>query len=59
MVTKNAPEFRILIIKRLITAKDYKSSISQPIIKKLQLNIAIGMIMMIVSGSNGIRTAKD
>jgi lipoprotein-releasing system permease protein len=37
-------------IKRLINAKDYKSSISAPIIKIAISAIAIGMIMMIVSG---------
>ncbi|WP_310560286.1 FtsX-like permease family protein [Flavobacterium sp.] len=42
------------IAKRLITAKDYKSSISAPIIKIAILAIAIGMIMMIVSVATGI-----
>jgi lipoprotein-releasing system permease protein len=41
------------IAKRLINAKDYKSSISAPIIK-LRSAIAIGMIMMIVSVATGI-----
>ena len=35
------------IAKRLITAKDYKSSISAPIIKIAIAAIAIGMVMMI------------
>ncbi|MFV8369156.1 ABC transporter permease [Flavobacterium sp. LB2R40] len=42
------------IAKRLITAKEYKSSISAPIIKIAISAIAIGMIMMIVSVATGI-----
>jgi lipoprotein-releasing system permease protein len=42
------------IAKRLITAKDHKSSISSPIIKIAISAIAIGMIMMIVSVATGI-----
>jgi lipoprotein-releasing system permease protein len=42
------------IAKRLITAKDYKSSISAPIIKIAIAAIAIGMVMMIVSVATGI-----
>ena len=42
------------IAKRLITAKDYKSSISAPIINIAISAIAIGMIMMIVSIATGI-----
>lgn len=42
------------IAKRLITAKDYKSSISAPIIKIAISAISIGMIMMIVSVATGI-----
>jgi lipoprotein-releasing system permease protein len=42
------------IAKRLITAKDYKSSISAPIIKIAISAIAIGMIMMIVSVATGL-----
>jgi lipoprotein-releasing system permease protein len=42
------------IAKRLITAKDYKSSISSPIIKISIAAIAIGMIMMIVSVATGM-----
>lgn len=42
------------IAKRLITAKDYKSSISAPIIKIAISAIAIGMIMMIISVATGI-----
>jgi lipoprotein-releasing system permease protein len=42
------------IAKRLITAKDYRSSISAPIINIAISAIAIGMIMMIVSVATGI-----
>jgi len=42
------------IAKRLITTKEYKSSISAPIIKIAISAIAIGMIMMIVSVATGI-----
>ena len=42
------------IAKRLITAKDYKSSISAPIIKIAIAAIAIGMVMMIVSVATGV-----
>lgn len=42
------------IAKRLITAKDNKSSISAPIIKIAISAIAIGLIMMIVSVATGI-----
>lgn len=42
------------IAKRLITAKERKSSISAPIIKIAIAAIAIGMVMMIVSVATGI-----
>ena len=42
------------IARRLITAKDYKSSISAPIIKIAISAIAIGIIMMIVSVATGM-----
>jgi lipoprotein-releasing system permease protein len=42
------------IAKRLITAKDHKSSISAPIIKIALTAIAIGIVMMIVSIATGI-----
>ena len=41
------------IAKRLITAKDYKSSISAPIIKIAVTAIALGMIMMLISVATG------
>jgi len=46
------------IAKRLITAKDYKSSISAPIIKIAISAIAIGIIMMMVSVATGIGLQK-
>ncbi|RUT68186.1 ABC transporter permease [Flavobacterium cupreum] len=42
------------IAKRLITARDFKSSISAPIIKIAISAIAIGIIMMLVSVATGI-----
>ena len=42
------------IAKRLITSKEYKSSISAPIIKIAITAIAIGMVMMIISVATGI-----
>lgn len=42
------------IAKRLITAKDYKSSISAPIIKIAISAIAIGIVMMLISVATGI-----
>lgn len=46
------------IAKRLIVTKDYKSSISAPIIKIAISAIAIGMVMMIVSVATGIGLQK-
>ena len=46
------------IAKRLITAKNFKSSISAPIIKIAISAIAIGIIMMIVSVATGIGLQK-
>ncbi|KAF2509925.1 ABC transporter permease [Flavobacterium foetidum] len=46
------------IARRLITAKDNKSSISAPIIKIAISAIAIGMIMMIISVATGIGLQK-
>ena len=42
------------IAKRLITSREYKSSISAPIIKIAITAIAIGMVMMIISVATGI-----
>jgi len=46
------------IAKRLITARDFKSSISAPIIKIAISAIAIGIIMMIISVATGIGLQK-
>lgn len=46
--------FEYFIAKRLITARDYKSSISAPIINIAIAAIAIGIIMMMVSVATGI-----
>lgn len=46
--------FELFISKRLISAKDYKSSISAPIIKIAVTAIAIGVIMMLISVATGI-----
>lgn len=46
------------IAKRLITARNFKSSISAPIIKIAISAIAIGIIMMIVSAATGIGLQK-
>lgn len=42
------------IAKRLISTKEYKSSISAPIIKIAVVAIALGIIMMIISVATGI-----
>lgn len=42
------------IVKRLISTKEYKSSISAPIIKIAVVAIALGIIMMIISVATGI-----
>ncbi|PZD78062.1 FtsX-like permease family protein [Mesonia sp. K7] len=45
--------FEWFVSKRLINAKDYKSSISAPIIKIAITAIAIGVVMMLVSVATG------
>ncbi|RZJ64047.1 MAG: ABC transporter permease, partial [Flavobacterium sp.] len=42
------------IARRLVTAKNYKSSISAPIIKIAIVAIAIGIIMMVISVATGV-----
>ena len=49
-----ALKLEYFIAKRLIAAKDHKSSISAPIIKIAITAIALGMIMMIISIATGI-----
>jgi lipoprotein-releasing system permease protein len=46
--------FELFIAKRLITTKQYKSSISSPIIKIAIVAIALGMIVMMISIATGI-----
>ena len=46
--------FEYFIARRIAAHKDYKSSISAPIIKIAITAIALGMIMMIVSIATGI-----
>tara|TARA_R110000823_G_scaffold298864_2_gene419347 strand:- start:15547 stop:16782 length:1236 start_codon:yes stop_codon:yes gene_type:complete len=46
--------FEFFIARRIIASKDYKSSISAPIIKIAITAIAIGIIMMLVSIATGV-----
>ncbi len=46
--------FEYFIAKRIISAKDYKSSISAPIIKIAITAIALGIIMMLISIATGV-----
>ncbi|TBW28351.1 ABC transporter permease [Gramella sp. KN1008] len=46
--------FEYFVVKRLISTKKYKSSISAPIIKIAITAIAIGVIMMLVSFATGL-----
>lgn len=46
--------FEFFISKRLIGAKDYKSSISAPIIKIAVTAIAVGVVMMLVAVATGV-----
>lgn len=46
--------FEYFVVKRLISAKKYKSSISAPIIKIAITAIAIGVIMMLVAFATGL-----
>lgn len=50
--------FEFFIAKRIIAAKDYKSSISAPIIKIAITAIALGIIMMLISIATGIGLQK-
>lgn len=50
--------FEFFIAKRIIAAKDYKSSISSPIIKIAITAIALGIIMMLVSIATGVGLQK-
>lgn len=46
--------FEYFVVKRLISAKKYKSSISAPIIKIAITAIAIGVVMMLVAFATGL-----
>ena len=46
--------FELFIAKRIIAAKQYKSSVSSPIIKIAVLAIALGMIMMLIAVAAGV-----
>jgi lipoprotein-releasing system permease protein len=50
--------FEFFIAKRIISAKDYKSSISAPIIKIAITAIAMGIIMMLISIATGVGLQK-
>lgn len=50
--------FEIFIARRIIASKDYKSSISAPIIKIAITAIALGIIMMLVSIATGVGLQK-
>ena len=50
--------YELFIAKRIIAAKQYKSSISSPIIKIAIIAIAMGMVIMMVSVATGIGLQK-
>ncbi|PVW16565.1 ABC transporter permease [Marixanthomonas spongiae] len=50
--------FEYFIARRIIASKDYKSSISTPIIKIAITAIAIGIVMMLVSIATGVGLQK-
>lgn len=50
--------FEFFIAKRIVAAKDYKSSISSPIIKIAIAAIALGLIMMLISIATGVGLQK-
>ncbi len=50
--------FEFFIARRIIASKDYKSSISAPIIKIAITAIALGIIMMLVSIATGVGLQK-
>jgi len=53
-INKDTLNLEYFIAKRLIAAKDHKSSISAPIIKIAIIAIALGIVMMIISVATGI-----
>ncbi|MGV6844777.1 MAG: ABC transporter permease [Lutibacter sp.] len=46
--------YKLLIAKRIIASKSYKSSVSSPIIKIASIAIAIGIIIMLIAVATGI-----
>jgi lipoprotein-releasing system permease protein len=50
--------FEYFIAKRIISAKDYKNSISAPIIKIAIVSIALGFITMLISIATGLGLQK-
>ena len=46
--------YELFIAKRIIAAKQYKSSISSPIIKIAIIAIAVGIIIMMIAIATGI-----
>jgi lipoprotein-releasing system permease protein len=50
--------FEFFIARRIIASKDYKSSISAPIIKIAITAIALGIIMMLISIATGVGLQK-
>ncbi len=50
--------FEYFIAKRIISAKDYKNSISAPIIKIAVISIALGFITMLISIATGVGLQK-
>lgn len=53
-IKESLVNFEFFIAKRIIRSKDYKSSISAPIIKIAITAIALGMIMMLVAIATGV-----
>ncbi|WP_271855437.1 ABC transporter permease [Patiriisocius marinus] len=50
--------FEYFIARRIVASKDYKSSISAPIIKIAIVAIALGMVMMLISIATGFGLQK-
>jgi lipoprotein-releasing system permease protein len=50
--------FEFFIARRIVASKDYKSSISAPIIKIAITAIALGLIMMLISIATGVGLQK-
>ena len=46
--------FEYFIAKRIVSAKEYKNSVSSPIIKIAILSIVIGFVTMLISIASGV-----